>query len=71
MGAATQLGAEILNITLNSDKKLPDKALSSSLKEADIIVYNTIHKLHYTEAMRSSLKGGSRALMVVQPFHTI
>ncbi len=69
IGAAIDLGAESMKITLPYNKPLPSKSWGSAFKEADLIVYSTTHTLHYTEEYRAALKSGARILMAVKPFH--
>jgi len=40
MGAAADLGAEILKLTLPFNGPLPKKAWGAALKEADLVVYS-------------------------------
>jgi len=69
--AASLLDAEVMKLTLSVKEKLPEKGLDSILIDADLIVYSTTHKLHYSREMRLALDNGARSLMVVQPFHTM
>jgi len=39
--------------------------------DADLVVYPTTHTLHYSEEMREFLAKGGRAMMAVQPLHTM
>ena len=70
-GAASELGADVMKITLPFLNHLPEKGLGAAMLDADLIVYSTTHKLHYSEEMRSVLNHGSRSLMVVQPLQTM
>ena len=71
VGAASDLGAEAVKITLPFLNPLPAKAWGAAMLEADLIVYSTTHKLHYSEEMRNALNRGARSLMVVQPLQTM
>jgi 2,5-dihydroxypyridine 5,6-dioxygenase len=71
LGAATDLGAETIKMTLPYTKPLPSKSWGSAIQEADLVVYSTTHTLHYTEEMRVALREGTRVLMAVQPPHTL
>jgi 2,5-dihydroxypyridine 5,6-dioxygenase len=71
MGAADDIGAETLKLTLPYNRSIPSKSFGSALKDADLIFYSTTHTLHYTEEIRAALDGGSRVLMAVQPIHTL
>jgi len=70
-GAALELGADVMKITLPFLNHLPMKGLGSAMLDADLIVYSTTHLLHYSEEMRCALNNGSRSLMVVQPLQTM
>jgi 2,5-dihydroxypyridine 5,6-dioxygenase len=70
-GAASELGAEVVKLTLPFIKPIPEQALGAAMLEADLIVYSTTHKLHYSEKMRQALNKGARSLMVVQPLQTM
>lgn len=70
-GAAYDLGAEVVKITLPFNNPLPEKGWGAAMLESELIVYSTTHKLHYSEEMRSALNNGARSLMVVQPLHTM
>lgn len=65
MGAASEIGAEVIKITLPY-YSLPSKPLSSVISEADLIVSYTRHRLHYSEEIRKALDRGARALMAGQ-----
>ncbi len=69
MGAASQLGAEVVKLVLPHGKNTSESLLDSILSKADLIVYSTVHTLHYSPAMRKALDRGARALMAVVPFH--
>ncbi len=71
MGAAADLGAEILKITLPYKGQLPSKAWGAAISEADLVVYSTTHTLHYSKELRNALDGGTRIMMAVQPLHTM
>jgi len=71
VGAASDLGAEVVKITLPFLNPLPGKGWGAAMLDADLIVYSTTHKLHYSEEMRSALDRGARSLMVVQPLQTM
>ena len=68
IGAALNLGAETMKITLPYNKPLPSKSWGSAFKEADLVVYSTTHTLHYTEEYKAALESGTRILMAVKPF---
>jgi len=71
IGAAADLDAEVIKMILPFNGPLPGKSWGATMCEADLIVYSTTHKLHYTEEMRTALEGGARALMAVQPLQTM
>ena len=68
-GAASQLGAESVQLVLPQGKSVSENLLKEFMKPADLIVYSTTHTLHYSTAMRESLDRGARALMAVVPIH--
>ncbi len=68
-GAAAQLGAEAVQLVLPQGRRVSEELLKEFMKPADLIVYSTTHTLHYSAAMRESLKRGARALMAVVPIH--
>lgn len=70
-GAAHLLGAQTYQITLPYTGPLPDRSLGAAMREADLLVYSTTHKLHYAEEMRQGLAKGMRALMAVQPLQAM
>lgn len=71
LGAAADLGAEILKLTLPFNGSLPKKAWGAALVQADLVVYSTTHTLHYTEEVRKALEQGTRVLMVMKPLHAM
>ncbi len=71
MGAATDLGADVVKITLPFNSPLPEKSWGAAFSEADLIVYSTTHTLHYTQEVRTALDHGARILMAVQPLQTM
>ena len=71
IGAAADLGAEVVKMILPFNGPLPGKSWGAAMRDADLIVYSTTHKLHYTEEIRTALERGARVLMVVQPLQTM
>ena len=71
LAAARALGAQTYLITLPHSEPLPTKSLGAALREADLLVYSSTHKLHYSEEVRQGLAAGMRALMSVQPLHAM
>ena len=71
IGAAADLGAEVMKITLPFNGPLPSRAWGAAFSEADLIVYSTTHTLHYTGEVRRALDHGARILMAVQPLQTM
>jgi 2,5-dihydroxypyridine 5,6-dioxygenase len=63
IGAASELGAEVLKITLPFRGSLSGKSWGAALCQADLIVTNTTHRLHYSEEIRNALDRGARVLM--------
>ena len=70
-GAASELGADVMKITLPFRNPLPEKGWGAAMLEADLIVFSTTHLLHYAEEMRRALNNGARSLMAVQPLQTM
>jgi 2,5-dihydroxypyridine 5,6-dioxygenase len=71
MGAGLELGAETFQVLLPHAPTWSENALSAVFRAADIIVYSTTHRLHYSDAMREALGQGKRALMAVVPLHVL
>jgi len=71
IGAALEIGAEAIKLTLPFKKPIPSKGLGPAILESDLIVYSTTHTLHYTEEIRVALQNGKRVLMAVQPLHAL
>ena len=71
VGAALNVGAEAVKLTLPYNKPIPTKGMGAAIMESDLIVYSTTHTLHYSEEIRVALKAGKRVLMAVQPLHTL
>ncbi len=69
--AARALGAQVYQITLPHSASLPTKSFRSAVRETDLLVYSSTHKLHYSEEVREGLAVGMRALMSVQPLHAM
>jgi len=71
LGAALQLGAQPVVLTLPYSRQFPGGALAATLAEADLILGFTTHRLHYDPHLRAALDGGTRALLAVQPEHVL
>jgi len=71
MGAASQLGAEVVQIVLSHCTEPSEELLEALIAPADLIVYSTTHTIHYSSAMRQALDRGARALMAVVPYHIL
>jgi|GEM_PF-1000835 2,5-dihydroxypyridine 5,6-dioxygenase len=71
MAAARQLGAEVAQIVLPQDRLPNEATLDAFFSAANLIVYSSMHTLHYSPAMRRALDRGSRALMAVVPYHIL
>jgi 2,5-dihydroxypyridine 5,6-dioxygenase len=65
MGAASELGAEVIKITLPYNS-LPSRSLGAAISDVDLIVSNSSHRLHYSAEIRKALDRGARALMAGQ-----
>jgi len=71
MDAARSLGAQVYQICLPAEGPLPEKSFGAAVREADLLVYSSTHKLHYSEQVREGLAAGLRVLMAVQPLHAM
>lgn len=72
LGAALDLGAVPLVLTLPAASPFPGAALEATLREADLIIGFTTHRLHYDPHLRAALdRRGTRALLAVQPLHVL
>jgi len=71
LGAALDLEATPLVLTLPAASPFPGAALEATLREADLIMGFTTHRLHYDPHLRAALDGGTRALLAVQPLHVL
>lgn len=71
LGAALELEATPLILTLPAASPFPGVALAATLRDADLIIGFTNHRLHYDPHVRAALDGGTRALLAVQPLHVL
>jgi len=69
--AALDLGAEALLVTLPANRGDHGGYLEPLYRASDLIVAVTPTPVHYDPHLRAALDAGARALMAVQPSHTL
>lgn len=71
MTAATELGALPFQTVFGWNTRPPDRALNAICEAADLIVYMTVHTLHYRDEIRQALVRGARVLCCMEPPHVL